>query len=849
MKELSFGQFLVDEGLITIRKLEIAREIQKKNRLLGDIALDLNYLTHEDISTILDYQDSHPGVRFGEAAVSLGYITFTQMKYLLDVRTRKKVPIGDILLQQHFIEEDTLNKAIMSFDSKRKVLKTIVIADPSSTTVRIIKSMLTRYGYTVFTAGSGKKAYELAQSKKADIVMISGILEDMEGFELSSRILSNRELSDVYMVMMSSDDSLFHLERAFENGVNHYLKKPVLEKELINIIYQVEREVHERRDEEILVVDDSAGARMVIFKELTSAGFKVHLATNGKEGVKKAKELKPDIITMDVDMPEMNGFEACNILKNYSETSDIPIIMISSQNSPEIREKGFDVGAVEFFMKPFTSGRMAEYVNMLLETRKISRSEKILVVDDSSAMRHIMKYIFTKNGFNVVLAEDGSQGLEAAKETHPDLIVTDCYMPNMDGFELAGEVRSIKEFRHVPIIMLTAIHGKDDVIKGLECGANDYLTKPFDEAEFIARVNVHLLNKKLFDQVTEERDRLEKMNHQNLELINEISLLNNLGENLQICSDLDEAYKVVLDSLKALFPLESGTLSIFDESRNVFESVAGWGKEEDNTRETLPATDCKAVINNSRYICKGRSGSGKCAQMPEEDNGSTYCIPLKEKDLLMGLIRLTFEPHTGEKDDSLRAKSKIHLMNTASKQISLALSNIWLREHLRDLSIRDPLTDLYNRRFMRESLEREIARAQRLSREVGIILMDVDHFKVFNDTYGHAAGDRVLKSLANYFNRNIRRSDIACRYGGEEFLIILPDIDHENLYQRAETCRDEIDRKIKFKVGGHERQVTISAGISYYPRHGNEVDQLIEAADAALYKAKQGGRNQAIVAD
>ena len=193
-------------------------------------------------------------------------------------------------------------------------------------------------------------------------------------------------------------------------------------------------------------------------------------------------------------------------------------------------------------------------------------------------------------------------------------------------------------------------------------------------------------------------------------------------------------------------------------------------------------------------------------------------------------------------------KSQQKLARSMAEHISLALANLKLRETLRHQAIRDELTGLFNRRYLQETLDREIHRAQRHETSLGVIMLDVDNFKIFNDTYGHEAGDRLLGVLGHYLKNSIRAEDIACRYGGEEFTLILPDISPEIILDRSEAIRAgtqnlEVPHQGKI-LGG----VTISLGISYFPQHGTDFETLLQAADAALYKAKRNGRNQVVMA-
>jgi len=194
-------------------------------------------------------------------------------------------------------------------------------------------------------------------------------------------------------------------------------------------------------------------------------------------------------------------------------------------------------------------------------------------------------------------------------------------------------------------------------------------------------------------------------------------------------------------------------------------------------------------------------------------------------------------------------EAKHRLAYTVVEQVAMALSNLKLREALREQSIRDPLTGLYNRRYMEEALKQQMSRVTRHLHPLGIIMIDIDYFKPFNDTYGHAAGDMLLRELGQFLQRRIRAEDIACRYGGEEFMLIMPDASLEAAELRAEDLRQEVRQ---LRVGGNgllHGEITLSLGIAIYPQHGRTIDNVLQAADYALYRAKQAGRDQVAIAE
>jgi len=319
----------------------------------------------------------------------------------------------------------------------------------------------------------------------------------------------------------------------------------------------------------------------------------------------------------------------------------------------------------------------------------------------------------------------------------------------------------------------------------------------------------------------------------------EISLLSEMGDMLRACRSPEEAYGVIEPMASQLFPLESGSISVISQGSSLFETVASWGSPLG--QRLFSADDCWALRRGRPHLVEhGRQGL-YCKHLSDPDPNTYICVPMMAQGELLGLLHMAIN----EKGRSLETRQRFVM--TVAEHIALALANLKLRETLRSQSIRDPLTGLFNRRYMEESLEREMRRASRGRHPVGIIMLDLDHFKKFNDTYGHDAGDALMRLVGSTLQRSIRAEDIACRYGGEEFTLILPEASLLDAAQRAETIRESI-RSLNVQ---HRRQqlgsVTISAGVAIFPDHGPSGDAVLRAADAALYQAKARGRDRVTI--
>jgi len=329
----------------------------------------------------------------------------------------------------------------------------------------------------------------------------------------------------------------------------------------------------------------------------------------------------------------------------------------------------------------------------------------------------------------------------------------------------------------------------------------------------------------------------------------ELALLNDMNNLLQACRAEEETYRVMVNVCKQLFPKDAGFVYMVDDSRTMLQEIACWGTPPPEPR-VFDVDDCWALRLGKMHFIEHPDAGLLCSHLGSSPEHGYLCVPISASGGALGMIHLCFGeygPHyTGDERSRLMQWKQIMAARLA-EQYSLSLVNLRLRETLRLESIRDPLTGLYNRRHMEASLGREVLRAKRHGAPVAIIMLDIDHFKHLNDTYGHEAGDVVLRELATLVRQNIRGEDIACRYGGEEFLLILPDAPLEIATQRAEALRLR-GGELQVVYQGKFLTITISLGVAAFPIHGPDIKDTVKAADVALYHAKKGGRNQVVVA-
>jgi diguanylate cyclase (GGDEF)-like protein/PAS domain S-box-containing protein len=338
------------------------------------------------------------------------------------------------------------------------------------------------------------------------------------------------------------------------------------------------------------------------------------------------------------------------------------------------------------------------------------------------------------------------------------------------------------------------------------------------------------LNAELTARV-EDLDRLSEEN----------AMLSELASYLQVCVTKEEAYEVLLTHAQALFPEYSGALFRLVDGASA-ACVLSWGVEKKSLEEPVQKQDCWGLRRGEFHEFGTGRATLRCRHHSDIEVGCQLCVPVMTQNGPIGLLTLHMPKANSIELDGSAARSRSILTGIADR-LGPTLSGIELRTRLHEDSIRDPLTRLYNRRFLDESLRRELLRAQRLKAPLSVILLDLDKFKRVNDEYGHDIGDQVLVMLAHQLTEVVREEDIVYRYGGEEFVIVLPGAKLDVAQERALDARRAI-KAMRIETDNGPLHVTLSAGVSTYPEHGNTGEELITRADKALYSAKQSGRDR-----
>jgi len=459
-----------------------------------------------------------------------------------------------------------------------------------------------------------------------------------------------------------------------------------------------------------------------------------------------------------------------------------------------------------------------------------SAAQGILIVDAKT-----MKFKYANPAICTMLGYSQEELTKmSVSDIHPESSLEDVLA------EFAAQARGEKILSTLPClkkdgtIVHADINAAKAIIDGKECNIGFFT----DVTE----------RKKAKDKIEQAQETLVILNNKLEERGRQNSLLSEMRELLQSCSTIQEVPTIVISYVAKVLPGTDGALFLLSNSRTDLQSVARWGDFPEDADNNIFAPDaCWGLRRGRVYAVEDMKIGPICPHLKQSSSTAYICLPLIGKGETLGLLHLGTKRSVQEDD---RQWNIAELKDTAirfAEYLSLSIANIKLSEKLASQSIRDTLTGLFNRRYMEETIQREILRAARKQTKIGIVMADIDHFKQINDTYGHEAGDEFLMKLADFFKTKTRGSDIACRYGGEEFILILPESSVEDTYKRADYLREEIKKVKVYFRGQLLPSITLSFGIATYPDHGIDTDELMRVADTALYKAKEEGRDRVIV--
>ncbi|MGD2131865.1 MAG: PleD family two-component system response regulator [Maricaulaceae bacterium] len=451
---------------------------------------------------------------------------------------------------------------------------------------------------------------------------------------------------------------------------------------------------------------------------------------------------------------------------------------------------------------------------------------RILVADDHEPNRRLLQARLETEYFDVVTANDGVEAIEATKTHSPDLILMDVMMPRMDGYEATRIIKQDPAHSHVPIVMVTALDQPEDRVRGLEAGADDFLTKPIDDVILFARVRSLLRLKSVMDEL-----RSRRQSGREIGVIAE-------GDGVNPAVDVAEGSRIL----------------VVDDPGRIGERLVERLSERHHPQlETDPRRAVAAARGPWDLIIldlKARSFDGLRLAARLRSDEATRRLPVlaivdeADRDRLVRALDIGVNDVLSSPSDAQELDARVRTLVKRKRYADYLRASL---DHSLEMAVTDQLTGLHNRRYLNSQLTELISSAHGEGKSVAVIIADIDHFKQINDAHGHDAGDVVLREFAGRLAINVRAIDAACRYGGEEFVVIMPDADLDAARSVAERIRRAVQDKPISAAKGVELDVTVSLGVASL-EPGDDLNRLIKRADQALYAAKQRGRNRVVLA-
>jgi two-component system cell cycle response regulator len=466
---------------------------------------------------------------------------------------------------------------------------------------------------------------------------------------------------------------------------------------------------------------------------------------------------------------------------------------------------------------------------------------KILVIDDSDAIRTILRNMLESAGYDVVVASDGEEGLARAKEERPGLVITDVLMPGMDGFQLLRAIRNDEDLWDVPVIFYTGRYlDEEDRNLAVQIGVSRYLRKPLDAERLLSVVKEVLEDKASGREKITGQENIEEpvfLRAYNKRLVNKLKNTMNESEQMQsflehIMEGIGDGVLVIDRNYRVLAVNSAAAASIGMEKKEII----GRPCHEVTHKRNEPCSGLDTLCPVSLIFERGEKVvkvlHTHCTAQGEEHHVEITASPVRDGEGNIFAMVETFR-------DIMEKSSDDELVKLV-KRLNEA------QTHLKHMAITDELTGLKNRRYIIERLEEEFQRAKRTGDSLGLIMLDIDHFKQINDVHGHLFGDMVLRVIAARIKASLRKHDIVGRIGGEEFLVICPESRLEETVVVAERIRKNINIET-IGDGLREVEAALSAGVTALDKYDINSERLFHRADSALYRAKEEGRNRVVV--